>query len=308
MEWYVYLLLAVVFLIVVYFISTFIAYKKAFTNPKSRKVQNIDNTPYKAYKEFIGKQKELYEAYKKEPISVNSKDNLTLRGVYIENKIKDKIVIIFHGYKSNGESDILMSYDFLKLGYSAIVVDQRGHGKSDGKYIGMGILERYDVLTWIDYAIDRFGENIEILLNGISMGAATVMMASELVKSKQVKGIVADCGFSSCYDEVRYCLRKLPSFPIMQIVNLYSRIFAKYDMKETTSAKSLANSEIPILLVHGKKDDFVPCDNLEKCYNASKSKIKDSICFENAIHASSYADNSKQYDVKVEKFLEKINF
>ena len=162
--------------------------------------------------------------YKKEPISVKSRDNLTLRGVYIENKIKDKLVIIFHGFKSQGESDILMSYDFLKLGYSAIIVDQRGHGKSDGKYIGMGILERYDVLTWIDYAINRFGKDIKILLDGTSMGGTTVMMSSELIKAKQVKGIVADCGFSSCYDEVRYCLRKLPSIPIMQTVNLYSKL------------------------------------------------------------------------------------
>ena len=127
-------------------------------------------------------------------------------------------------------------------------------------------------------------------------------------KPKQVKGIVADCGFPSCYDEVRYCLRKLPSFPIMQTVNLYSKLFAKYDMKEITSEKSLANSEIPILLVHGKKDDFVPYTNCEKCYNASKSKIKDYILFDNAIHASSYADNSSQYDDKVKNFLEKIDF
>lgn len=308
MEWYFWLIIVVSFLVVAYFFITFIAYTKTFTNPKRRKIQKIDHTPYKAYKEFIGKEKELYEVYKKEPISVKSRDNLTLRGVYIENKIKDKLVIIFHGFKSQGERDILMSYDFLKLGYSAIIVDQRGHGKSDGKYIGMGILERYDVLTWIDYAINRFGKDIKILLDGTSMGGTTVMMSSELIKAKQVKGIVADCGFSSCYDEVRYCLRKLPSFPIMQTVNLYSKLFAKYDMKEITSEKSLANSEIPILLVHGKKDDFVPYTNCEKCYNASKSKIKDYILFDNAIHVSSYADNSSQYDDKVKNFLEKIDF
>lgn len=308
MEWYYIILICFGGLIVLYFVATLIAYFKTFTNPKSRKMQNVDNSPYKSYKEYFVKRREIFDTYKKEDISIKSRDNLTLRGIYVENEIKDKIVIIFHGFKSKGDSDILFSYDFYKLGYSLIIVDQRAHGKSDGKYIGMGILERYDVLEWIKYAINRFGDNISILLGGTSMGSATIMMASELIKDKQVKGIVADCGFSSCYDEVRFCLRKLPSFPIMHTINLYSRLFAKYDMKKVTSKKSLENSKIPLLITHGKNDTFVPCNNAEICYNASKSEIKEMYFFDDSIHATSYADHSEEYDKRVRDFLNKIDF
>lgn len=308
MEWYYIVLICLGALIVLYFITTFYAYIKTFTNPKDRKMQNVENSLYKSYKEYFARRKEIFDSYKKEEISIQSRDNLTLRGIYVENKIKDKIVIIFHGFKSKGDSDILLSYDFYKLGYSMIIVDQRAHGKSDGKYIGMGILERFDVLEWIKYTINRFGENIKILLGGTSMGSATIMMASELIKDEQVKGIVADCGFSSCYDEVRFCLSKLPSFPIMQTINLYSRLFAKYDMRKVTSKDSLSKSDIPIFITHGKNDTFVPCINAEICYNASRSKIKDMVCFDNSIHASSYADHSDEYDKKVREFLGKIDF
>ena len=116
MELYYIVLICLGALIVLYFITTFYAYIKTFTNPKDRKIQNVENSPYKSYKEYFARRKEIFDSYKKEEISIQSRDNLTLRGIYVENKIKDKIVIIFHGFKSKGDSDILLSYDFYKLG------------------------------------------------------------------------------------------------------------------------------------------------------------------------------------------------
>lgn len=309
--WWLYVILGfILLLVVVYFAIVIHLYKKTFTNTKVER-QGIainENSPYYAFKEHIVKYKQMFLDFKKEEVSVISNDNLTLKGYFVENKIKDKVVIIFHGFKSKASGDFALSYDYYQLGYSLLIVDQRAHGTSEGKYIGMGILERYDALKWIDFVLDKYGENTSILLSGTSMGAATVMMASELIKTPQVKGIVADCGFSSCFEEIRHCLKKVPYFPVMPTINLCSKIFAKYDMKKVTAEKSLANSNIPILLVHGEKDDFVPSYNSKRCYEASKSEIKECLLIKDAFHAASYVLATDEYDKKVKSFLEKINF
>jgi fermentation-respiration switch protein FrsA (DUF1100 family) len=309
--WWLYVILGfILLLVVVYFAIVIHLYKKTFTNTKVERQGIVinENSPYYAFKDHIVKYKQMFLDFNKEEVSVVSNDNLTLRGYFVENKIKDKVVIIFHGFKSKASGDFSLSYDYYKLGYSLLIVDQRAHGTSEGKYIGMGILERYDVLKWIDFVLDKCGENTSILLSGTSMGASTVMMASELIKKSQVKGIVADCGFSSCFEEIRHCLKKVPYFPVMPTINLCSKIFAKYDMKKITAEKSLANSKIPLLVIHGENDDFVPSYHSKRCYGASISEIKDCLFIEGAYHASSFVLATELYDQKVRSFLEKINF
>ena len=297
-------------LIIVYFVVVIHLYKKTFTNTKVERQGIVinENIHYYVYKDHIVKYKQMFLDFKKENVSVISRDNLTLRGYFVENKIKDKVVILFHGFKSKAAGDFTLSYDYYQLGYSLLIVDQRAHGTSDGKYIGMGILERYDVLKWIDFVLDKCGENTSILLSGTSMGASTVMMASELINKPHVKGIVADCGFSSCFDEIRHCLNKVPYFPVMPSINLCSKILAKYDMKKVTAEKSVANSKIPLLVIHGNDDDFVPSYNSKKCYEASISDVKDFLFVDGAFHAASYVMATKLYDQKVRSFLTKINF
>lgn len=309
--WWLYVILGfILLLVVVYFAIVIHLYKKTFTNTKVERQGIVinENSPYYAFKDHIVKYKQMFLDFNKEEVSIVSNDNLTLRGYFVENKIKDKVVIIFHGFKSKASGDFSLSYDYYKLGYSLLIVDQRAHGTSEGKYIGMGILERYDVLKWIDFVLDKCGENTSILLSGTSMGAATVMMASELINKSQVKGIVADCGFSSCFEEIRHCLKKVPYFPVMPTINLCSKIFAKYDMKKVTAEKSLANSKIPLLVIHGENDDSVPSYHSKRCYEASISEIKDCLFIEGAYHASSFVLATELYDQKVRSFLEKINF
>ena len=229
--WWLYVILGfILLLVVVYFAIVIHLYKKTFTNTKVERQGIVinENSPYYAFKDHIVKYKQMFLDFNKKEVSIVSNDNLTLKGYFVENTIKDKVVIIFHGFKSKASGDFSLSYDYYKLGYSLLIVDQRAHGTSEGKYIGMGILERYDVLKWIDFVLDKCGENTSILLSGTSMGASTVMMASELINKSQVKGIVADCGFSSCFEEIRHCLKKVPYFPVMPTINLCSKIFAKY--------------------------------------------------------------------------------
>lgn len=303
---FLYIGIAILSLLLLYFVITYFIYLICFTNVFKRKTVIDEKSEYYPYLSNIQKYGKLFNDLDKEDVEVESDDHLTLRGYFIKNKHEDKVVILFHGYKSKGS--LALMYDFYNLGYSLLVIDQRAHGRSDGKYIGMGILERYDALKWIDFVIDKCGKDTSILLYGVSMGGATVMMASELIKQKQVKGIIADCGFSSCYNQVRSCINKLPEHPLMDTVNMYSKIFAKYNMKEVTSEKALSNSEIPLLIIHGRKDGFVPCSNLEPCYQASKSKIKDFLYVDDAIHATSCVDGKQDYDQKIKEFLKNINY
>lgn len=303
---FLYIGISVLALLILYFIITFIIYLICFSNVFKMKNVINEKSEYYPYLSEIQKYGKLFNDLEKESVEVKSKDNLILRGYFIKNKYENKVVILFHGYKSKGSLSLM--YDFYNLGYSLLVIDQRAHGRSDGKYIGMGILERYDALKWIDFVVDKCGKDTSILLYGVSMGGATVMMASELIKQKQVKGIIADCGFSSCYNQVRSCISKIPEHPLIDTVNMYSKIFGKYNMKIVTSEKSLSNSEIPLLIIHGRKDSFVPCLNLDLCYQASKSKIKDFLYVDNAIHATSCIDGSQDYDRKIKEFLKNINY
>lgn len=303
---FVYIALGILALILLYLIGVLIIYLYCFTNLIKTKRVIDEKDDYYPYLEAIKEGDELLEKVNKEEVEVESDDHLILRGYFIENEIKDRVVIIFHGYKSKGS--LSLTYDYYALGYSVLLIDQRAHGRSEGRFIGMGILERFDALKWIEYVIKRCGENTSILLSGTSMGASTIMMASEIITYPQVKGIIADCGFSSCYEQIKSCIHKIPKQPTMGIVNLYSRLFAKYNMKEITSAESLSNSNIPLLIIHGKKDNFVPCSNLKICYDASKSTIKDYLYVDNAIHATACADGKDEYDLKVRKFLKDISF
>lgn len=309
MEWYLILIIVIISLIFIYFAIIYYHFRKSFVRSDKKGLPITDERhPYHKYKDHVLKGNAAFDSFDKEEVSVKSFDNLLLKGWYVKNKDNNKIIILFHGYHSSCKGQYAMSYHFHNLGYSLLIVDQRAHKSSQGKYIGMGVLERHDCLKWIEYVQGRFGREISIVLFGTSMGSATIMMASELIKTTQVKGLICDCGFDSCFNEICHVMNKIPKFPIMDTINLYSNLLAKYDMKKVTSSKSLANSNIPILIIHGKKDDFVPCSNALKCYEASKSSIKHLLLMEDSIHATCYCDEPEVYDKAIKDFLIEIDF
>ena len=133
-----------------------------------------------------------------EKVMTTSRDGITLAGRYYHVKDGAPVSIIFHGYRSNIGTDCNGGYYLsVKNGYNVLVVYQRAHRESGGKTITFGVKERFDCLDWIAYVNERFGENTPIFLMGLSMGAATVLMAAGLDLPSNVKGIMADCGFSS---------------------------------------------------------------------------------------------------------------
>ena len=203
-----------------------------------------------------------------EKVYIKSHDGLKLYGRYYKGEEGKPISLQFNGYKGNGIRDMAGGLAFsLELGYSVMCVDQRAHGYSEGNTISFGIKERYDVLDWVKYILERFGNNTKIVLQGISMGAATVLMASDLDLPENVVAIIADCPYASPFEIVAKVTQfdlKLPWKIIKPFMLLGARIFGHFNLKESSALESVKKAKVPILIIHGDDDDFVPLEMSER--------------------------------------------
>lgn len=244
-----------------------------------------------------------------EEIELTSNDGLNLVGYYLPaDEESDKTVIIAHGYSSNAKQMYSYAkYYHEELGYNILMPDARGHGQSEGDYIGFGWPERKDYVQWIDYLIDRNGSNSQIVLHGISMGSATVMMTSGEDLPEQVKAVVADCGYTSAKDVLTYQLKRmynLPSFPIIQSTSLLTKIRAGYSFEEASALEQVKKTDLPILFIHGENDTFVPVEMVYELYEAANGE-KELYLVPNAEHGNAYDANPTLYEEKVSDFLTK---
>ncbi len=240
-----------------------------------------------------------------ELVSITSRDGLHLVGRYYHFKDNAPVQILFHGYRSNGRREFSGNNRIaMNMGFNVIVVDERAHGKSGGHTITFGIKERYDCLAWAEYAAQRFGSETPIVLSGVSMGAATVLMASSLPLPKNVAGIIADCPYSSPGEIIRKVSRdvKLPPYLSYPFVVIGALLFGKFKLWETSAVEAVKHTKIPILLIHGDDDRFVPCWMSKKIYAACKGKAELNI-FPGAGHALSYFTDTARYEKIIEVFL-----
>ena len=230
---------------------------------------------------------------------IKSFDDLILCGYEIRNNCKSNIwIIVNHGYMCKGLDMIPQAKIFLDMGYNVLIIDQRAHGKSDGKYRGMGYLESKDLIRWINLIVNEH-EKSEIILYGISMGAATVMFATA--------ECIEDCGYTSIWDEFKAIYKKsfkLPTFPILNIANITAKIKAGYSFKEGSVLEAVKKSKIPILFIHGEEDKLVPYNMVEKLYDEASCE-KEKISVKNAGHTESSTVDSELYWNKVKKFITK---
>ncbi|MCI8610060.1 MAG: alpha/beta hydrolase [Firmicutes bacterium] len=243
-----------------------------------------------------------------EEVAITSWDGLTLYGKYYETSPKAPIQILFHGYRSNSVRDFSGGLQLaLKSGYNAILVDQRGHGKSQGKCLSFGVLERRDCLSWIEYVNERFGCERPVALVGISMGATTVLMASELKLPENVKAIIADCGYTSPKEIIKKVMkdRRYPPSLTYPLVRLGARWFGHFDLEEISAQEALHNCHIPVLLIHGEADRFVPCHMSQSNYQACAGSKK-LITIPEAGHGISYLVDEEGYCQAVKSFLDGI--
>lgn len=231
-----------------------------------------------------------------------SHDQLTLRGVFYEYQPGAPIEIMFHGYQGSGERDLCGGVKrCFTLGHSALVVDQRSTGRSEGKAITFGIKERKDCLSWVNFVIKEFGADSRIVLAGISMGAATVLMSAAEPLPDNVKAILADCGYTAPKDIIQIVLRNmgLPVKLVYPFVKLGARLFGHFDLEEMSPREAMKVCKIPVIFFHGEEDDFVPCYMSQENYEACAAPKQ--------LHTFPVAGHCLGYMVDPERYIEVLS-
>ena len=244
-----------------------------------------------------------------EDIFLPSQDGLRLHGQLLQQPGAKATILLFHGYRSSWIIDfsIVLPY-YYSLGYNLLAVDERAHGQSEGVYITFGIHERRDAATWAQYAAMHFGPDHPLFLGGLSMGATTVLLASALELPPSVRGVIADCGFSSPEAIMRSVLRAhvkwLPAGPLLGLMDVCTRVFAGFSIKEASTLDAVSKTKRPILFIHGTADTFVPCAMSQAAYDVCASE-KQLILVDGARHGYSYLVARPRVQAALAAFLEK---
>lgn len=269
--------------------------------------------PYGALngQQFLALKDEIYRCTKNmadvpyESVTTKSFDGLTLAGQYYHVADGAPVKIIFHGYRSMALRDCAGGFGMARrLGMNVLAIDQRAHGSSEGHVISFGVNERRDCLTWIEYINNRFGADTPIVLSGLSMGAATVVMATSLPLPYNVVCVLADCPYSSPAEIIQKVSadEHYPPKLVFPLIRLASRIFGRFDLEEMSAVEAAKNSKIPILLLHGEDDRFVPCEMSRKIHISSNGCTK-LATFPGAGHGLSYMVAPADYEKVVFDFL-----
>lgn len=258
-------------------------------------------------------EKELTEGFRwlaaqpAETVSVTSYDGLKLVGRYLPCENARGTLLLFHGWRSLPEIDFGCALPFYKsLRLNLLLVYERAHGASDGRFITFGVRERRDVHTWAEWHNRRFGADTPLLLGGLSMGATTVLMSCGEPFPPNVRGIIADCGFTSPYEIMAKIAREnhIPRL-ILPFVSLQTRLFAGFGLKEYSTLTALKHCRLPLLLIHGEGDAFVPCDMSKTAYAASAAEDKTLLTVPNAGHGQSYLLEGDRYRETVTRFVDR---
>ena len=290
--------------------GSYYAYRIAFyASPKGR--DQVINPKDPQYDPYRMEMKRIYHQLNDrtyERVFIVTNDGLTLSGRYYHIKDGAPLDIGFHGYRSHPVTDFSGGSELsFQMEHNLLLVDQRAHGQSDGRTISFGILERQDLLCWVDYAIQRFGMEVTIFLYGVSMGGATVLMASELNLPSNVKGIIADCPYNDPLDVILHVGKSTP-FPqalIKPFTILGAKISGGFDLRETTAATAVKNTKIPILIIHGEADTYVPCQMSEAVANANPAMVRRHT-FPGAPHGISYLTDTPRYHKIATEFINSL--
>ncbi len=298
-------------LAVLFFLICYICFRMAFYVTRRKddycedKIEIPEGDIYELFREKIEKWSRETLNMPCEQFSITSFDGLTLYGKYYEYAPGAPIELMFHGYRGNAQRDLAGGVQrCFKLKRSALIVDQRTSGKSGGNVITFGINEHRDCLGWVDFMIKHFGEDVKIILCGISMGASTVLTAAGNKLPQNVIGVLADCGFSSAKDIIKKVIRQmgLPADLGYFFVKLGAKIYGHFDLEETSPQEALRKCTLPVIFFHGENDDYVPCEMSKINFDACTSR-KMLVTIPNAGHGLCYPVAPEKYLKALEDFF-----
>jgi len=215
--------------------------------------------------------------------------------------------LVVHGYASSAVTMLPAAREFYSRGLNVLLPDCRGHGQSDGKYIGMGWHDRLDMARWVEEIV-KLDPEARIVLYGLSMGAATVMMTAGEPLPDNVVCVIEDSGYSSIKDEFAHQLTggvyRLPQFPILNAVDIVCRIKAGYSVRDGSALEQIGKCKIPVLFIHGEADDFVPFSMAGELYNAAQCE-KELFTVPGAGHGMSWIVDPEGYWRTIDAFLDR---
>lgn len=294
--------LLIIFLLILYFI-----YRYIYHSP--RKGQNNDyrieqSLDYQGTTDYLFELITKLRAVAYEDLWMKSYDGLKLHGLFYRNDSSNTFLLMFNGYRGTARSNFSGSALFaMDLGMNIVLCEQRAHGQSDGHSITFGRKEQYDVCAWIDFIKEKWGNSVKIIIAGISMGAATVLLASDKI-DPEIK-IIADCPYSREKDVIQNTMKtmKLPAKLLWPFAYLSALIFSHARLKDDAIV-NVSKSKNKILIIHGTKDTIVPYKMSERVYLANKDHVQYEL-FEGVEHGLSYLKDTERYKKLVQEFLNK---
>nr|WP_206530920.1 alpha/beta hydrolase [Clostridium perfringens] len=301
-------MIIIAIIVIVFFLATGLY---IFKSTVTRELHDIEKS-YTRYVENNLFDEALYNSASKEDITLKSFDGLNLTSTLIMNENPtNKFIVLVHGVSICYVGSLKYFDIFYKNGFNVLIVNQRRHGKSEGKYSTYGFYEKYDVNMWIEYLKSRFGNDIIIGLHGESMGAGTVMETIPLNDS--IKFVIEDCGYSNFHELIGFqithayknrLVRKILR-PSLIFANFFMKTKAKFSMKKIVPIDIVSSTSLPMMFIHGKEDYFVPWYMAVDLYKAKTKGYKELYLVEGAKHAEALEVNKIIYEKKIMTFIEK---
>ena len=290
--------------------GSYYAYRVSFYSDPANTTPGplVLNEQYEPYRPRMRQIRDTLAAIPYETVHSISFDGLKLTGRYYHTADGAPLDICFHGYRSSTLVDFSGGSEMsFAMGHNILMVEQRAHCTSEGHVITFGILESRDLVSWVQYALERFGNDTKILLYGVSMGGATVLMGAGRPLPENVKGIIADCPYAKAVDIIAEVGkgRHFPPALTKILATIGARVFGHFDLHETDAIRAAKHTKVPILILHGDDDRFVPCSMSEAVRDANPEMVTHYL-IPTAAHGIAYLVDTPFYQAKVKEFVDRV--